>query len=270
MNRKQSVWFGVGLLLCELVGAGVEHVRQVWVKPELESPVAAAVQTAKPGPKVVTVRDESAERAAQALRKRVAELEKALAERVSERAQKPETPVVEQVREERPRRQSWEDRMAQMKKDDPEQYAEMQKRREEFRQNMEQRARDRADFLDAVDVKSMTDPQRENHEKLLSTVARVNELMAQMGTPGVDTHELRQEMGETVATLGELYSEERRYLFEETAKAVGYQGNEASAFADQMQTIIDNTTMPGFGMHGGGRRTGTSVPGTASGGTPAP
>ena len=270
MNWKRNLWLGMGLMLCALAGAGIEHVRQGRVKPESVAPAEVTDHLAKPlRPKVVAVRDDSAERAAVALRKRVAELEKALAEREVERVQKSETPVVEQAREVRPRGQSWEDRMAKLKKDDPEQYAEMQKRREEFRQTMEQRVRDRAEFIDAVDVKSMTEPQRENHEKLLATVARVNELMAQMGAPGAEnTHEVRHEMGQTLATLGELYTEERRYLFEETAKAVGYQGADASAFADQMQNIVDNTTMmPGFGMHGGGHRDGAT--GSSGGGAPA-
>ena len=258
MDRKKGAVLGVSLAVCALAGAGVEHVRQRWLASGAEAPAEAdapAVRAERP--RVVTVRDESAVRDAAALRKRVAELEAALSARSAERAQVAPPPAEEPVREERPRRQSWEDRMAQLKKENPEQYAEMQKRREEFRQTIEQRARDRADFLDAIDVKSMTAAQRENHEKLLTTVARVNELMALMGMPGAEnTHELRREMGENMAALGELYAEERRFLFEETAKAVGYQGTEATAFAEQMQTIIDNTTMmpgPGFGRRGGGR-----------------
>lgn len=239
-------------LVSALAGAGFEKMRQGWLASVPE--VNQTFQTARP--RVVKVRDGAAEREATALRKRVAELERALAERTVEVVQKP-TPVTEEptLRAERPRRQPWDDRMAQMKKDDPVQYEEMQKRREEFRQNMEQRAKDRADFLDSVDVKNMSAPQRENHEKLLATVARVNELMALAGTPGAEnTHDLRHEMGEAMASLGDLYGEERRYLFEETAKAVGYEGAEVSVFAEHMQTIIDNTTlMSGFGRHGGGR-----------------
>ena len=253
-----------GVLVCVLAGAGIEHVRHVLTTvPQEEQDQAGPALLAKEPvtPRTVVVKDEETLRAAEALRRRVAELERALAARDAAGVQEQEPPKpVEVAQTERPRRQSFEDRMEQMKKDNPEQYAEMQKRREEFRQNIEQRVRDRADFLDAIDVKSMTATQRENHEKLLATVTRVNELMAQMGTPGAEnTHELRREMGETMATLGELYSEERRFLFEETAKAVGYQGAEATAFAEQMQTIIDNTTMmpgPGFGRRGGGERGG--------------
>lgn len=254
MNAKKVILGAVALTACFLAGAGVEHLRQWWVVSGETPELAVEDLVSKPEPRrVVTVRDEAAEREAAALRKKVAELEKALAERRVERAQTPETPKEEPSREERPRRQSWDERMEQMRKEKPEEYAEMQKRRDEFRQTMEQKAAERVDFLAAVDTKNMSDAQRENHEKLLATVARINEIMAQMGQPRAegDNRDVRHEMGEAMATLGELYTEERRYLFEETAKAVGHSGAEASAFVEHVQTIIDNTTMMPFGGRGG-------------------
>ena len=109
-----------------------------------------------------------------------------MSERDTARAQQPEQPQKVEAEasrergEDRGRRRSWEERMEEMRRENPEQYAEMQQRREEFRQSMERRARDREDFLDAVDVAGMTPEQRQNHEQLLATVARVNTLMADM------------------------------------------------------------------------------------------
>ncbi len=252
MSHKRTGLVVVGILVCILAGAGIEHVRQVLTTVPAEEPDQAEA-FGRPSKEVVTprtvvVKDEAAERAAAELRKRVAELEAALAERVPE----PPKPQ-EEAQAAPPRRQSFNDRMEQMKKDDPAQYAEMQKRREEFRQNMEQRVQERADFIAAVDTKNMNDAQKENHAKLVETVALANELMAQMSQPGVErTPEMRQQMGETMAALGELYGAERSYLLEETARAAGYQGAQASEFASQVQSIIDNTTMPHLGRHGGG------------------
>ena len=135
----------------------------------------------------------------------------------------------------------------------PEQLAERQQRRDEFRQRIEQRARDRAEFLAAVDVKGMTEEQRTNHEQLLATIERVNALMEQMRDPeAARTQEMRREMGEAMAALGELYSAERTYLFEQTAKAVGYSGSDAAAFVEHIQSVIDNTSMMPGGMGGPG------------------
>jgi len=262
MSKRHSVWIGIGVLMCVAAGMALEHVRQSLLMPEtVDSPVVEDVRPALPARQIVKVRDESAERAAAALRQRVAELERALAEKplssiTNPPAQVAERPQEDPERGDRSRRQSFTERMEQMRKENPEQYAEMQKRREEFRQRMEQRALDRADFLAAVDVRNMDNAQRENHEKLLATVARMDELMAQMGQSET-RHDpaVRQELGETFSVLNELYGEERRYLLEATAREVGYEGAQATEFADQVQAIIDNTSMmppPGFG-HGGGR-----------------
>ncbi len=242
-------------LVCLVVGAGLERVRQALIVPEkTPEPVHEERVRFTPTVRTMTVTNTAAERAAnEALRRRVAELEKALAAREAARVQEPKNPP-EEKRDERPPRQSFTERMEQLKKEKPEEYAEIQKRREEFRQSMEQRAQDRAEFIAAVDTKNMTDAQKENHAKLVETVATVNELMAQMGQPGVEhTQEMHQQMGAAMGALGELYGEERRFLLEETGRAVGYQGSQAGEFADQMQVIIDNTTMPNFGRRGGGR-----------------
>jgi hypothetical protein len=269
MELKKRAVLGAVLCACVLAGAGIEHLRLALAGPEAEEvEVKEVVRVTKTPGRVVTVRDETAERAAEALRVRVGELENTLALRDAEREQQVERQVQPGTDSEaRGRRQSWEERMERMKAESPERYAEMQQRREEFRQQMEQRARDRADFLDAVDVAGMRPEQRSNHEKLLETVARIDELRAQMMQPenaaGEDRDALRQEMGETMAALGQLYSAERQYLLEATAKAAGCSGNDVSAFTEHIQTIIENTTMmPGMGRSRGG--------GGGGGGPPSP
>ena len=253
MSQQRAGLIVASVLVCLIVGAGIERVRQAVMMP-VASPESPAEEHDRftPTVRTVVVTNSAAERAvSEALRLRVAELEKALAAREAA-APLQETKPSEKAPEERPARQSFTERLEQMKKDNPEQYAEEVKRREEFRQNMEQRAQDRAEFIAAVDTRNMNDEQRENHTKLLATVARANELMAQMGQPGVErTPEMRQEMGEVMSSLGDLYSTERRYLLEETARTVGYDGSQVSEFADQMQAIVDNTTMPRRGGRGG-------------------
>jgi hypothetical protein len=147
------------------------------------------------------------------------------------------------ARGDRTGRLSAAERLEQMKKDSPEQFAEIQKRREEYRQAMVQRAKSRADFLAAVETKNMSDEQRKNHVKLVATVARVNELAAKMMQADVErTVEMRRELSEAQAMLGDLYAAERRFLFEEKARAFGCDAAKVSAFADQIQAIIDNTS----------------------------
>lgn len=262
MSKRHSFWVVLSVVVCVAAGMAIEHVRLSVLTPDPADRSDDENVRPPPQPRIVKVRDEKSEREAAALRQRVRELEQVVAEQTQSSTNLPAQVVAAQPREatergERPRGQSFTERMEQLRQENPDQYAEMQKRREEFRQRMEQREQDRANFLTAVDVQNMGDQQRENHEKLLATVARVNELMAQMGQPGAERNsEARRELGETYGLLNELYGEERRYLLEETARSVGYEGAQASEFAEHMQEIIDNTTMmpSGFGRRGGNGR----------------
>jgi len=249
----------VAILASLFVGAGLERVRQA-----LEAGDSAEWREGgalEGGPHPTAVREDVAFRNAndalraanEALRRRVAELERGAG---PGGRPEPERPVVENAGDTNhlgraSHRASFAERMEKMRKENPEQYAEMQKRREEFRQSMEQRAQDRADFLAAVDTQAMDDAQRENHEKLLAAVARIDELRSQMEQgDAAHTPEMRQEMGDLMGALGELYANERRYLFETAARSVGYDGAQVAEFADQMQTVVDNTTFTGFGHRG--------------------
>ncbi|MDD4101999.1 MAG: hypothetical protein PHU80_05135 [Kiritimatiellae bacterium] len=262
MKQKKLVLTMAAVLSGMVAGGVLEHVRvaaKVSAQPE---PVAGEAKVAAPAP--VEKRDlmslQSANDALRAaneeLRRRLAEAERALADDgvgISEAAAT-NSPGEAVDEERRPRREGFAERMERMRQENPEAYAEMQRRRDEFRQQMEQFARDRNDFLTAVDVKNMNEAQRENHEKLMETVAHVNSLMGEMETAeGERRRELWREMSEAGMALDTLYAEERRYLLEETARSIGYQGNDASAFADHMQTIIENTSlMPNFGRGRGG------------------
>lgn len=263
MTVRQRWTIGMGCVGCAVAGAGIESARH-WMaaSPVPEPPQAREVVrvTRTAGP-AVTVRDEALVRETETLRSRVAELERALAARdvapAAVAVSKPATNAAP-ARAGRPGGESWEQRMERMRREEPERYAEMQKRREEFRQRMEQRARERVDFLDAIDVAGMNDAQRENHEKLLALVARANELGMQLmqggGGRGEEGEALRREMGETMATLSTLYETERDYLLEATAKAAGYDGEDVKAFTEHIRHIMENTSlMPGFGRRHGGR-----------------
>jgi len=263
MTIRQKVAFGLGCIGCAMAGAGIESARRALKVPsvpdmQVEREVVRLTRTT-PGQTVV-VRDEALASEAEALRSRVAELEQALAARDAAPAAVAVSHLATNAapaRAGRPERESWEQRMERMRTEEPERYAEMQKRREEFRQQMEQRARERADFLDAVDVAGMNDAQRENHEKLLALVARANELGMQLmqgGGRGEQGEALRREMGETMSALSTLYEMERDYLLEATAKAVGYDGEDVKAFTEHIRHIMENTSpMPGFGRRRGGR-----------------
>jgi hypothetical protein len=125
----------------------------------------------------------------------------------------------------------------------PEQKAEWEKRRTEFLQQMQQRATERADFLTSLDTANMNEKQRVNHEKLLASVSRMNELRTAMSNPeGEMTAEMRTEMHDLRHSVDDLYKEERSTLLEITGRNMGYTGTQAKDFAEQIQTIYDSTS----------------------------
>lgn len=169
------------------------------------------------------------------------------------------------------RRAAFEERMAQLQRDDPARYEEMKKRREAFRERVQQQADERTEFLQKINTTGMTDEQRANHEKLIATAEQVRVLMAQMASlPPDQAGTVRQQLGELYGSIPELYEQERRYLLEQTGRAMGYADGETGQFADYIQQIVDQTSIPrGFGRGGrgpGGNRAGAAA---AAGGATA-
>ncbi len=171
------------------------------------------------------------------------------------------------------RRAAFEDRMAQIKRDDPARYEELQKQREELRQRMQTQADERVEFLQKIDTAGMTDAQRASHDKLVQAVEQARVMMAGIaGLSPEDAAAARQQLLDTIGTVSTLYQQERRYLLEQTGRAMGYPGAEAGQFADYIQQLYDQTSMPrGFGGRGpGSRDRGSGATGTPGVGAPSP
>ena len=260
MSRGKTGWVVICMVACVVVGAGLERVRQSVMAPIPETGLLPEVspQPKVPQPRTIVVQDEAALKAADRLRQRVAGLEKDLAARDNELDKLKQAKQAEDGSPGRPGRQAFAARMEQLKKENPEQYAEMQKRREEFHQRMEQQEQDRANFLASINTQTMSEAQRENHEKLLETLAKIDALRAQRGQPGAEPGTAadvasHQAMGETMMQLGALYDQERGYLLEQAAHAAGYEGDNAAKFVDYIQSAVQSTSMQGGpGGPGGG------------------
>lgn len=150
---------------------------------------------------------------------------------------------------------SYSDRMEQFKKNNPDQYAQMMKQREEYRLQLEQRTKERSDFLASVDTKNMSQEQRLNHTKLLAAIEQSNKIRAQLMEPNAGSRtDLSKELHDNTHSISELYALERRYLLEELARSSGYKGTNVVTFVNRVQSIIDNTATAtgttGFGGRG--------------------
>jgi len=228
----------------------------------LMKPDAAAEQVEKSPVAVGKIDDRGEAASLKALRARIAELEKLLA------AKEAEVPVVEQVAEAKPSEEAggerrgppsmkeMRERMEKMSKEDPERFAQMTNRMARWRQRRVERANAKLEFLGSVDTSGMTAEQKQAHEKYQELIARREQLEEKMHNPEMtdeDREDIFRDMRETDHALRHAARTERETLIDQTAKALGFTGDDAAAVSATIRDVIGSTEQHGFGPpHGGG------------------
>ena len=204
--------------------------------------------------------DKGGEASVKALRRRIAELEKLLAEKgeVSEIAISNAVAEAAKMRPPEPSRGNWRERMEEMKKNDPERYTQMTNRFAQWRRDRAAQAQDRMDFLSSIDTSRMSAGAKKTHNALQDLIARREELEQQLHQEDLSDEErgrLMRELGDSHRELMRLNGEERKNLFDETAKGLGFTGADAKEFTATIQEVIEATDS-GWGgrRHGGGPR----------------
>ena len=149
-----------------------------------------------------------------------------------------------------------------MKRDDPERYAEVTNHMTNARLARQEEAQYQLDFLSSVDTSTMSQADRETHERLQNLIARREELLDMMDPLLTDqsavTEEERLETGralwETLGEINELNKSERENLIKQTAERLGYQGEMVGEISTTISTIIKTTDSRGPGWRGPGGR----------------
>ena len=152
-------------------------------------------------------------------------------------------------------RESFEERMARMKEEDPEGYEEMIAERMERRERMRYGLAERtASFMD-LDTSRMTEDELANHEQLVEKMALVWELTDQFPDPEAPPdREIMREMFGLMREVQPLLDQERTVMIKQLGSDLGYEGREAEEFAAYVEEIIDITSMRS--PFSGGRRRG--------------
>lgn len=192
------------------------------------------------------VADKGDEATVKALRHRIAELERLLAEKDGKSEIVISNAVAEaaKMRPPEPPRQSWRERMEEMRKNAPERYTQMTNRFTQWRRDQEARARDKIDFLSSIDTSRMSADARKTHRDLQALIVRREELGARLQDEDLsddDRGKLMRELGDSHRELMRLNGEERKNLFDETAKGLGFTGADAKEFTATIQEVIEAT-----------------------------
>jgi len=216
--------------------------------PDADSPADGTSYVAKG-----KVADKGEESSVKALRRRIAELEKLLAEKAGSSGVAISNAVAEAVKNvspfERPRGnpREW---MENLKKTDPERYTQMTNRFARWRQRRHDRARNRIDFLSSIDTSHMSASAKKTHDELQELIARREELEEQMHQEDLtdeQRHQIFEQMRETDHALRRLNGEERKNLIEETARNLGFEGEAVQDISATLQEVIEATGGNGRG-----------------------
>lgn len=198
--------------------------------------------------------------AVKALRARIRDLERRLAE--SDRNEEPSREEQNVAHVETPQPVNWRDRMEKMKTDDPQRYQEITNRVARFRMHRARQAASKMEFLSSIDVSGMSAAAKRTHEELQQAIVDREELEIKLHDADLSDEErgaLFAKMRETDGRLRRLNAAERDNLLLETAKGLGFGGAEAKEISATIKDVIDATSswghMPGFGG-GRGRRGG--------------
>lgn len=147
---------------------------------------------------------------------------------------------------------SFQDRMEKMKQENPEAYAEMQKRREEFMARMKESAEKRAEFFASFNQGSMTSEHKANYDRL-AQLQEEFKAVTEARASGQDID--REALQAKITEARDLYGKERQYLLEDLGRTLGSDGGD---FAAAVSSIIGNTdsheALRGVGMRSRGPR----------------
>lgn len=245
----------VGQLVGAVVLVGLGAVGGYLLVPGGGEPAAGGETSAYVPKKALA--DDGDKASLKALRARVRELEKLLAAKDAEVA----AATTAVATAERPpadpwgdgRREGFRERMERLKTEDPARYTEITNNMARWRQRRARQQEERMEFLASVDTSRMSVAAKGVHASLQKYAAEREELERQMQNENLsddDRHALWEQMHEVNRQVWALNGVERKNLIEETARNLGFEGQDVQDISATMQEII-KATDNGFGGHGG-------------------
>ena len=158
-----------------------------------------------------------------------------------------EAPAPESAAEEPPRRMTRQERMEQLKRENPERYAEMERRRQD-QANMEAFQTRREDFFANLDLELLTPEQQEMHFQYTEALAQQQaaiDRMRELAESGEEpTDEDRAAIRDSFRLVRGLQGAERDALLSAVATSMGLQaGEETETFVGVIKEVYDFTGM---------------------------
>lgn len=239
----------IGIAL--LVGVAIGYIAGA------PSPIPAADGGSEPVA-ARTIPDKGNEATIAALRRQVDDLQKTLrkkddAVRAPATSDAVFTNALGAVRAEMPRHspRHW---LEEMKRTDPERYAQTTNRIAQWRRHRAEQARSTVDFLSSLDVSGMDEAAKKTHADVQQLILRRDAIESQMQQEDLGDEErgrLLQDMWQTTRDLVRLNGDERKNLFDATARVLGFDGQDVDEITETLLGIVDATSLEKPFRHGG-------------------
>lgn len=201
-----------------------------------------------------TVADKGDAATIAALRHQIAELKKLLSEKgeVSEEAISNAVASVigRGPRGDRRPRGNPREWLENLKKNEPERYAQMTNRMAQWQRRRSERAHSKIEFLSSIDTSHMSAGARKTHDELQELIAKREDLESQMHDENLtdeQRHQIFEQIRETDHAMRQLNRQERTNLIEETAKNLGFEGETVKEISATLQDVIEVTDDNGRG-----------------------
>ena len=179
-----------------------------------------------------------------ALRARIAELEKLLADARAKPPANEAEKVASQGAPRPPNGGGPREWLENIRKADPGRFAQMTNRFAQFRRRRLERQQRNLDFLASVDTTHMSAAAKKTHAALQDAIARREEIEEKMHDEGLSDAERRElfgQMRDADRELRGLRRAERDNLFEATANTLGFEGEDAKEIVDTLKEVVEAT-----------------------------
>ena len=195
-----------------------------------------------------------------ALRARIAQLERQLAAAQAKATATPTNEVAVATQQGGPWQMRGNPRewMENLKKADPERFIQMTNRFAQFRRRRLERQQRNLDFLASVDTSHMSASAKRTHAALQKAIARREEIEEKIHQENLSDEERQKLWGQMMEAEHELRGlrrAERNNLFEATANALGFEGEDAKEIVGTLREVVESTesSWRHMGPPGGGR-----------------
>ena len=147
-----------------------------------------------------------------------------------------------------------DERVEKFKRERPDEFAALQRRRESIRTARKAAADERQNFLDSIDTSFLTEEQRKTHiayaDALAARQAARERMSAARRTGAAVSDADRAQLQAAERVIREQGAAERAALFEAVARSVGVEGAEdVKRFRETVQLILETTREPESAFH---------------------